>query len=333
MIVGKTSTSITKAEIFNKFREIEVLSSIFPEIKNLPYKMSSPFREDKNPSFCFFSPDGNRIFYKDFGTGEAGNLINFLCKYWNCTFRDTINRLADLLISKNNVNISKTALKILTSKEIVTKTKLQVVTRPWRDYDLEYWKSYGVEKKWLKYAEIYPISYEIIVKQTDTKESKYIFPTDKYAYCFVERKEGNLQLKIYQPYSQHKWCSKMDRSVIGMWTKIPEEGDKVVICSSLKDALCLSCQMHIPALCLQGEGYSMSDTAIKELKRRYKKVYILFDNDKAGLVDGENLANKTGFINLVLPQFEGGKDLSDLYKLHGRNIFINTVSSLFEHIN
>lgn len=333
MIVGKTSTSITKAEIFNKFREIEVLSSIFPEIKNLPYKMSSPFREDKNPSFCLFSPDGNRIFYKDFGTGEAGNLINFLCKYWNCTFRDTINRLADLLISKNNVNISKAALKILTSKEIVTKTKLQVVTRPWRDYDLEYWKSYGVEKKWLKYAEIYPISYEIIVKQTDTKESKYIFPTDKYAYCFVERKEGNLQLKIYQPYSQHKWCSKMDGSVVGLWTKIPEEGDKVVICSSLKDALCLSCQMHIPALCLQGEGYGMSDTAIKELKRRYKKVYILFDNDKAGLADGENLANKTGFTNLVLPQFEGGKDLSDLYKLHGRNVFINTVSSLFEHIN
>lgn len=333
MIVGKTSTSITKAEIFNKFREIEVLSSIFPEIKSLPYKMSSPFREDKNPSFYFFSPDGNRIFYKDFGTGEAGNLINFLCKYWNCTFRDTINRLADLLISKNNVNISKAALKILTSKEVVTKTKLQVVTRPWRDYDLEYWKSYGVEKKWLKYAEIYPISYEIIVKQTDTKESKYVFPTDKYAYCFVERKEGNLQLKIYQPYGDHKWCSKMDKSIIGLWTKIPEEGDKVVICSSLKDALCLSCQMHIPALCLQGEGYSMSDTAIKELKRRYKKVYILFDNDKAGLTDGENLANKTGFINLVLPQFEGGKDLSDLYKLHGRNNFINTVSSLFEHKN
>lgn len=333
MIVGKTSTSITKAEIFNKFREIEVLSSIFPEIKNLPYKMSSPFREDRNPSFCFFSPDGNRIFYKDFGTGEAGNLINFLCKYWNCTFRDTINRLADLLISKNNVNISKAALKILTSKEIVTKTKLQVVTRPWRDYDLEYWKSYGIEKKWLKYAEIYPISYEIIVKQTDSKESKYIFPTDKYAYCFVERKEGGLQLKIYQPYGSPKWCSKMDKSVVGLWTKIPEEGDKVVICSSLKDALCLSCQMHIPALCLQGEGYSMSDTAIKELKRRYKKVYILFDNDKAGLVDGENLANKTGFTNLVLPQFEGGKDLSDLYKLHGRNVFINTVSSLFEHKN
>ena len=105
----------------------------------------------------------------------------------------------------------------------------------------------------------------------------------------------------------------MDGSVVGLWTKIPEYGDRVVICSSLKDALVLSCQCHIPAICLQGEGYDMSDTAVKELKRRYKKVFICFDVDVAGLEDGRKLSERTGFKNVV-PDLGTEKDLSDYYK-------------------
>ena len=105
----------------------------------------------------------------------------------------------------------------------------------------------------------------------------------------------------------------MDASVISLWTKVPEDGERIVICSSLKDALCLSCQLHIPAIAPQGEGYNLSNTAIKELKRRFKKVFICFDTDKAGIKDGKLLAQKTGFINVV-PDLGKNKDLSDYYK-------------------
>ena len=83
------------------------------------------------------------------------------------------------------------------------------------------------------------------------------------------------------------------------------------------DALCLWANTGIPAIAIQGEGYGMSDTAINELKRRYTEVYILLDNDEAGLIDGEKLSESTGFINRVLPKFEGGKDVSDLFKYLG----------------
>jgi hypothetical protein len=193
---------------------------------------------------------------------------------------------------------------------------LQVVVRSWKQYDYDYWNSYGINPKWLKYAEIYPISHKIVTRRNspEDKPQRYVFAADKYAYCFIEKKEGNVSLKIYQPFSKKfKWCSKMDASVIGLWTKIPEYGDKVIICSSLKDALCISCNLHIPTLCLQGEGYGMSDTAIKELKRRYKKVYISFDTDKVGKTDSKKLAEKTGFIN-VIPDLGATKDYSDYFK-------------------
>ena len=66
------------------------------------------------------------------------------------------------------------------------------------------------------------------------------------------------------------------------------------------------------------------------MKKRYKKIYICFDNDKAGIVDAEKLSKNTGFINVVLPIFEGGKDISDLFKtLNDKNKFIEILSKLF----
>ena len=318
MVVGKTSSSISKTEIFNKFSETEVLCTVFPEITEIPCLICSPLRTDNNPSFSIYMDNNNHIRFKDHGnSGIQGGLIDLLCKYWNCTFNQCIDKICTLMIKESDITIKPKQIKTFTRKESDTLSKLQVTIRPWRDYDYEYWKSYGITRQWLKYAEIYPISYKIITKKdslTD-KGKKYVFPADKYAYCFVERKEGKLQLKVYQPFNKNgfKWCSKMDASVIGLWTKIPEYGDRVIICSSLKDALVISCQLHIPTLCLQGEGYNISDTAIKELKRRYKKIFISFDTDEAGKMDGKKLAERTGFTN-VIPDLGTEKDFSDYYR-------------------
>ena len=205
----------------------------------------------------------------------------------------------------------------MTRKEASELTKVEVKVRPWKQYDYDYWQSYGVEKQWLKYAEVYPISHKIITKKDkDTGISrKYIFPADRLAYAFVERKEGKLQLKIYQPHNTKgfKWCSCMDASVISLWTKVPEQGDRIIIASSLKDALVLSCQLHIPAIAPQGEGYNLSETAVNELKRRYKKVFISYDTDQAGIAGGKKLSQQTGFTQIV-PDLGSCKDFSDFYK-------------------
>ena len=139
-------------------------------------------------------------------------------------------------------------------------------------------------------------------------------------------------MKIYQPFNNKgfKWANCHDKTVISLWTKIPKVGERVCICASLKDALCLWANTGVPALALQGEGYPISNTAINELKRRYNKIYILFDNDKAGLEDGKKLAEETGFINVVLPTEYGEKDVSDYYKsLQNKESFKNNLLKLF----
>lgn len=319
MVVGRTCNVISKAEILSRYSETAILSAAFPEITQIPCVISSPFRADRIPSFSIYMSD-NHVHFKDFGDSDVrGGLLDLLCRKWNCSFNQVFDLIRNLMEGKEEENlvVKPKTIKVLTRKESTELTQVAVAVRPWRNYDFEYWASYGITKPWLKYAEIYPISHKIVTKRSAVqgKKQKYIFAADKYAYVFPERKEGKLQLKIYQPFNTkgYKWCSKMDGSVIGLWTKIPEFGDRVVICSSLKDALVLACQCHIPTLCLQGEGYSMSQTAVNELKRRYKKVFICFDTDEAGKKDSEKLSKETGFVNVV-PDLGTEKDLSDYYK-------------------
>ena len=347
MVVGKTSSSISKTELFSKVSETQVLCTVFPEITEIPCLICSPLRRDNHPSFSIYLDNNNHVRFKDHAnSNEHGGLIDLLCKYWNCTFSQALDKICQLCFNDNNISIKPKQIKTFTRKEVNQLSKIQVTIRPWRDYDYQYWSSYGITSQWLKYAEVYPISYKIITKKDSitNKDSRYIFPVKKYTFCYIERKENKLSLKIYSPFDQkYKWCSKMDASIISLWTKVPEYGDKIIIASSTKDALCISCNLHIPAIAPQGEGYNLSDTAVSELKRRYKKVYISFDGDEAGIADAKKLSEKTGFNiincpilntptnnninveNLIkegLIKKDKAKDWSDIFLYFGKDKFI-----------
>lgn len=321
--------SVCLEDILNKVSESDILS-FYLGVNNVPCVINSPLRIDKKPSFGLYSLDGKKIYYTDLSTKEKGGLFDLLMKLWNLEYADMLIKIYRDIPKFPFKETSTSKCIIRTTSVHQSFTELECKIRDWKDYDLEYWKSFGINKQWLEYAEVYPISHKIIIKDNE----RYIFGADKYAYAYVERKEGKITLKIYQPFNTkgYKWSNKHDASVISLWTKVPEYGEQIIICSSLKDALCLWSNIGIPCIAVQGEGYSISETAISELKRRYNKIYILFDNDEVGLFDGKKLAERTGFINLTLPDFEGGKDVSDLYKwLNNKEKFKQLMINLIKY--
>lgn len=332
MAFSSGNTSITLNDILSKVSEADILYHYF-NVSNIPCVISSPLRVDKDPSFGIYTLDGNKIYWKDLSKNISGGLWDMLGEYWGVNYKEVLNK-----VWKDLPNITTTYAK--SSKmgkpqsisNYTEETDLQCKVREWKHYDIEYWESYGISLNWLKYADIYPISHKIVIKG----DNKFIFVADKYAYAYVERKDNKVTLKIYQPFNKKfKWSNKHDRSVISLWTKIPEYGDKLIICSSMKDALCVWANTGIPCIAIQGEGYTISDTAISELKKRYKYIYILLDNDEAGILDARKLSQSTGFTNLVLPDY-GAKDCSDLFKLlNNVNEFKQVILSLIsgEEIN
>ena len=212
---------------------------------------------------------------------------------------------------------------------------LQCKIREWREYDIEYWNSYGVTLDWLKYAEVYPISHKIVLKDGH----KYVFNADKYAYAYVERKEKKITLKIYQPFNNagYKWSSNINRSVWSLWTKIPKYGTNLIISSSVKDCLNIMCNLKIPSICLQGEGYSPKPQVIGELKSRYKNIIVFFDNDfntpgNPGHNDAKKLSEEYNLKMVEIPEEYNAKDPSDLFKKYGKDRYLTIMNEILESV-
>lgn len=312
-------------EVMGRISHADLLSH-YLGIDSLPVLINSPLRNDRHPSFFIYSPDGTRVLYRDYATGEKGDIYNLLQRRSGKSFSELIRDIA-----ANKMLYSTTFDNHESKGKKFTKTTvdLKVKIREWQDYDIEYWESYGISLKWLKYAEVYPISHKIVYKNGN----RYVFHAARLAYAFVERKEGTVSIKVYQPEvsdKKRKWQTSNDGSVVGLWTKIPEKGEKLVICSSLKDALCLWANVGIPAVYVQSETTGISDTAKEVLKNRFRHIFICFDNDAPGLQDGFNLSLQTGFTNVVLPSFAEGKDISDMYRAKGKEEFIRIVKPLFD---
>ena len=332
MAFGTGEHSITLEDVLARTTEFDILYHYF-NVSELPTIIHSPLRQDNRPSFGLYTLDGKRVHYTDLATKDRGGLFDLLMKYWGESYKDMLNHLWKDLPNFSNANVQFNSMKSertyqyqsLKSRNI----DLQCKVREWRDYDIEYWASYGISLEWLKYADVYPISHKIVIRDGQ----RYVFGADKYAYAYVERKEGKVTLKIYQPYNKggYKWSNRHDRSVISLWTKVPEYGDRICICSSMKDALCLWANTEIPALAIQGESYGMSDAAIGERKRRYKEVFIALDGDKAGVEDSIKLQKETAFKIIDCPLIDKAKDWSDIYYFYGKEALLKEFKKALEN--
>ena len=331
---GKSSVSLD--DILSKVTEADILS-YYLGVTEVPCIINSPLRQDKRPSFGLYSSDGIRIFYIDLATKDSGGLFDLLGKMWNCGFKE--------VLSKINEDISKfcggasihsyTPCAVRSTSSYNKDTDLQCKVRDWRDYDIEYWASYGITLEWLKYAEVYPISHKIVIKDGH----RYVFGADKYAYAYVEHKEGKVTLKIYQPFNKagYKWSSNVDRSVWSLWTKIPKYGNNLILSSSVKDCLNIMCNLGIPSICLQGEGYLPKPQIMKELKSRYKNIIIFFDNDfnnpnNPGHNDAKRLSEEYNLKMIEIPKEYESKDPSDLYKNHGKEVYLKIMNEILGNV-
>ena len=328
-MISKGTDTIVIEDVRRVTTDYEVANK-YLGINSVPSNINSILREDKNPSLCIF-PYKDSLFFKDFGTNQSGNIYQLLSLYWNIPLNQVYRKIYNDFTS---VNYKSCCCKNKISKTIIKKKSninIKVKIRDWKPWDIEYWSSYGISKEWLNYCDIFPISYIFLIHQNG---EQIVISADKYAYVYIERKDNKVSLKIYQPYSTNfKWMSKHDASVWDLWTKIPEKGDKLIITSSRKDALCLWANTGIPSLSLQGEGYVPKEKVINQLKERYNKIYVFYDNDFKNKVNngrnyGRILAEKFNLQQIEIPTEYKSKDPSDLYKNWGKEVFLNVINQL-----
>lgn len=335
MLSKGRQTSISREELISMVDECS-LAEYYLGIHKLPILIHSPLRVDNHPSFSLSTRDGKTVYYVDFATSESGTLLDLLGKIWHLDYNQVIDRIYnDAIKPSNKIKVDLLKANTNTHNTNISQVTLECKVRDWKDYDIEYWESYGISLEWLKYADVYPISHKIIIK--DGK--RMVFPADKLAYTYVHYKDNKVQLKIYSPYNTKgfKWTSNLDRSVWSLWDKIPEKGDNLIIASSLKDCLNIFSNLGIPAICLQGEGYIPKPHVIKQLQDRYKNIIIFYDNDylspvNNGRKDALVLHRQYGFPIIEIPAYFEAKDPSDLYKKYGKESYTNIMKFILNKI-
>ena len=336
MAFGTGEHSITLEDVLSRTTEFDILSYYFG-VNELPTVIHSPLRKDSNPSFGLYTLDGKRVHFTDLATKDKGGLFDLLMKYWGESYKDMLKHLWEDLSNFPSASVRLNSIKEgKTYQSLSSRSNdLQCKVREWRDYDIEYWKSYGISLEWLKYADVYPISHKIVISDGH----KYVFGADKYAYAYVERKEGKVTLKIYQPFNKggYKWSSNIDRSVWSLWTKIPKFGNNLIISSSVKDCLNIMCNLGIPAICMQGEGYKPKPQIIEELKSRYKNVILFYDNDynnpdNPGRKDSMELSLEYNLKRVEIPAKYESKDPSDLFKKYGRDRYLEIMNEILKDV-
>ena len=336
MAISKGKSSVSLDDILSKVTEADILS-YYLGVTTVPTIINSPLRKDNRPSFGLYSPNGKRIYFVDFATKDRGGLFDLLGQMWNCSYKEVLTRI-DGDISKfcSGANIhSYTPCAVRSTNSYNKNTDLQCKIRDWRDYDVKYWASYGITLEWLKYAEVYPISHKIVIKDGH----RYVFVADKYAYAYVEHKDNKTFIKIYQPLNKkgYKWTSNIDRSVWSLWTKIPEYGDNLIISSSVKDCLNIMCNLKIPSICLQGEGYLPKPHIMEKLKSRYKNIIVFFDNDftspnNPGHNDAKRLSEEYNLKMVEIPKKYESKDPSDLFKKYGKDRYLVIMNEILKDV-
>lgn len=266
-------------------------------------KIKSIFNpNERTPSFCIYVDKTVMQYkFKDFSTGKSGNKVDLVKLILGINFSEAMRTI----VSDYNKFIKTSDYK---EEKFIPQTRWEIDfinLRDWTVDDSKYWLSYRIGKSLLDTYNVKPIDYYNLVKQ-ESNEVKKLKIGSKFCYGYFD-KNGEVY-KIYQPHSKKHKFFKAKQYLQG-FDQLKFNQPYLVICSSLKDAMCLrSMGYNIEVIAPDSENTMIKPHIIEHLKKKYKKVITLFDNDEAGKNAVDKYANTYkihGFVPTIC------KDISD----------------------
>ena len=300
----KLPTTITLDYILSKVTEYDIYAHYLGQFK-VGAIYNSPFRKDKNPSFgIYYSKRTRQLLFKDHGNGECDNVVKFVSLLKGITnYNDILSDIVDQLKITPNTKLDSSKQYIPSSETVIG-----VVRQNFTSVDTNYWSQFHISLPTLKKYNVSSIKYYLcngIVKG--------IYKNDNPMYAY---KVYN-NFKIYRPLGDKytKWRNNLTEYDIQGFKQLPKKGDILFITKSLKDVMCLY-EMGIPAISPSSESTFIPDDILEDLKKRFKRIIILFDRDAAGVKYSRKVSLKTGLEACFIPKYLNAKDVSDAVKLN-----------------
>jgi len=323
----KVTDEVTYEKILKYVDEYQIYSHYLGYNLKVNKPMSSPFRTDKHPSWSIFRNKVGNLLWKDFATGEAGNVITFVQKLFDLKFNKALEKVWEDIIAGKEL---KPKIKSIKPAERVSipSTIIGITRKYFTKADDEYWEQYGIDREILKYFNVFPIQ----TFWVNGEPSGFTYNKDNpiYAYKIYDK------FKIYRPYAKvrkNKWrnnCSSYDLQGL---EQLPDSGDLLIITKSLKDVMTLH-SLGYTSVAPQSEQSTIPKKIMDNLKQRFKKIVIFFDYDDGGVEGAKKLSKRYNLKSVFIPkhylEIYKVKDISDFRKEMSKEKTIELLKELFK---
>jgi len=303
-----TELDLSLDSILSKVTEYDIYRFYIGSSFTIGKIMSSPFRTDKNPSFGIFkSSKTSALLYKDLSNGSTGNCIKFVQELFNITYKESLLKVkCDIL--NNNLIISTKGITIKEDYK-ATDNIISIRKKNFCKIDDDYWSQFSLNRDDLRHFNVFPIHEYWINDIVQPWGYKYNNPG--YAYQIYNK------YKIYKPLGlkKYKWISNCSNYDIQGYEQLPYQDDLLIITKSLKDVMVLY-KLGYNAVSPQGENHSIPKEIMDDISKRFTKILIFYDNDKAGINGANKIADKYNLTTIFTPNAEP-KDISDYTKKYG----------------
>jgi hypothetical protein len=281
-----------------KFNNDEMLLSKL----GIPIKKSlhSPLREDRHRSFSIFRDYNGKLRWKDFGTGEHGSIPEL---YRLLEGVDLSNRYR-YKDENNNLNYL-----------------IDIKEKEYSDNDLSYWNNYCVD---LDILNLYKV-----------KSLKYYKYKDKVIYnnlYMFSIRYGEGIYKIYMPGSRFKFFHNCNSKDVFGYNQLNNRDKRVIITKSFKDVLVLRV-LGYNSISVMAE--TINPNSIEFYMNIFRnngwEVYLLFDNDKAGIKAIIDWLEYYKDMNMLI--LDKHKDISDYIYYRGYNETREYLNYFIKNVN
>ncbi len=317
----------TEENIFKKTTEYDIYSYYIGHRVIVGSKFNSPLRKDSNPSFgLFISRTTNSLLFKDQATGESGNCFKFVqLKAHLSSYKEALDQInSDLSLGllkaldrgldvKNNYKASRTDIKI--KRKNFTKI------------DDLYWEQFNINRDILKKFNVYPISH--VWLNDNLMSWKFSEEHPMYAYQIYNK------FKIYRPLNSanEKWMTNCTMYNIQGYKQLPETGDLLIITKSLKDVMTLHSLGYV-AVSVNSENTLLPLKIMNDLKKRFTKIIIFFDNDDSGHKGAIDMSKTYGIEYKeipIYPETYSSKDISDFIRDNNKTETVKLLQNLIHN--
>ncbi|HKL13707.1 MAG TPA: hypothetical protein VJ907_08885, partial [Halanaerobiales bacterium] len=209
----KVTDYITLDKILKKVDELAIYNYYSDEVLSIGKPIKSPLRRDNNPSFALYVSKNGKIMWKDFSTGDSGDVIKFVKWKLHTDYKHALKYIWRDLIAEP---IGKFNIVEYKRPNYVSRTEIGIKRKYFSKTDDNYWGQYGLDRRILKRYKVTPIHNFWIneVKQSFSYDEK----SPMYAYRIFNK------FKIYRPMSKtkkDKWRTNCNSYDIQGYEQLP----------------------------------------------------------------------------------------------------------------